>query len=83
MNPSAIVQAVEDLRRMLRADGADLVLLDADPKTDRIHLRLDIDDVGCAECVLAPDALRETIEQSLQARVAGEFELVVDDPRRS
>ena len=82
MNASAVTEAVEDLRRMLRADGADLVLLGADPKTDRIHLRLELDDVSCADCVLAPDALRQTIEQSLQGKVGGELELVLDDPRR-
>ena len=82
MNPAAVAEAVEDIRRMLRADGADLVLLAADPKTDRIHLRLEFEGVRCSDCVLAPDLLRDTIEQSLQSRVAGEFELVVDDPRR-
>jgi Fe-S cluster biogenesis protein NfuA len=82
MNPSDVAEAVEDVRRMLQADGADLVLLDADPKTDRIHLRLEFEGARCAECVLAPDMLRDTIELSLQSRVAGEFELVVDDPRR-
>ena len=33
--------------------------------------------------MLPPDMLFETIEQSLQRRVPGEFELVLDDPRRA
>ncbi len=53
------------------------------PKTARVHLRLVLDDVGCEECVLPPDMLRETITESLQRRIAGEFELVLDDPRRT
>jgi Fe-S cluster biogenesis protein NfuA len=74
-------EAVDELGRMLRADGADLLLLDANPKTDRVHLRLVLDTVGCEECILPPDMLRQTINESLQRRIAGEFELVLDDPR--
>jgi len=77
----AVAAAVDDVARFLRADGADLELVEANAKTARIHLSLTLDSVSCAECVLPPDALFETIEQSLQRRVAGEFELVLDDPR--
>jgi hypothetical protein len=45
-------------------------------------LQLVLDDVSCAECILAPAELFATIEQSLQRSVPGEFELVVDDPRK-
>ena len=55
---------------------------DANPKTARVHLALVLDDVTCAECVLPPDELRDTIADALQRRIAGEFELVLDDPRR-
>ena len=48
-----------------------------------MHLRLVLDTVGCEECVLPPDMLRETINDSLQRRIVGEFELVLDDPRAS
>jgi hypothetical protein len=37
----------------------------------------------CADCVLPPDELRVTIADALQRRMAGEFELVLDDPRRA
>jgi hypothetical protein len=75
--------AVDDVARFLRADGADLLVRDADPKTDRIHLALVVEDVTCAECVLPPDDLRATIADALQRRITGEFELVLDDPRRA
>ncbi len=78
-----IADAVDEVGRFLRADGADLLLVEANPKTDRIHLRLVLDTVGCEECVLPPAELRETINESLQRRIAGEFELVLDDPRAS
>ena len=83
MDQEAVAAAVDEVARILRADGADLTLLDADPKTARIRLALVLDTVSCEDCVLPPDMLYETIEQSLQRRVAGEFELVLDDPRRA
>ena len=81
LSEPAVSEAVDELARMLRADGGDLLLLEANPKTDRVHLQLVFDSVSCEECILPPDALRETITQSLQRRIAGEFELVLDDPR--
>jgi hypothetical protein len=79
---AGITAAVDDLAGFLRADGADLLVRDVDPKTDRIHLALVIEDVSCAECVLPPDDLRATIADALQRRIPGEFELILDDPRR-
>ena len=82
MDTDAVAAAVDEVARILRADGADLLLVEADARRDRIHLRLELEGVRCEECVLEPDALRETIEFSLRAQVRGEFELVIDDPRR-
>jgi hypothetical protein len=82
MDPEAVAVAVDEVGRMLRADGGDLVLLDADPKTLRVRLQLRFDDVSCAECILPPAELEQTIRASIGRRVPGEFELVVDDPRR-
>jgi hypothetical protein len=79
----AVTAAVDEVARILRADGADLVLLEANPKTARIRLALVLTDASCEECVLPPDMLYDTIEQALRGRVAGEFELVLDDPRRA
>jgi Fe-S cluster biogenesis protein NfuA len=78
---SDVTHAVDEVARILRADGADLTLVDADAKTARVRLALVLDTVSCEDCVLPPAMLFDTIEQSLQRRVAGEFELVLDDPR--
>jgi Fe-S cluster biogenesis protein NfuA len=83
VDEQAVRAAVTELAGFLRADGGDLVVVEANPKTDRIRLQLVLDDVSCAECILAPSELFATIEQSLQRSVAGEFELVVDDPRNA
>ncbi len=74
--------AVRELAALLRADGADLQLLDADPKTARIEVALDLSDVECLDCVLAPEFLEQMITDTLGRHVRGEFELVVRDPRR-
>lgn len=81
MDDASVSAAVDDVGRVLRADGADLVLVEANPKTARVHLRLVLHSVACEECLLPPAMLRETIHDSLQRRIVGEFELVLDDPR--
>jgi Fe-S cluster biogenesis protein NfuA len=83
MDVDAVNAGVAELARILRADGGDLVLVDADPKRARIALRLVLDDVSCADCVLPPAELHETVRRSLADRVRDEFELVIDDPRRT
>jgi hypothetical protein len=82
IDPAAVVAAIDELAGFLRADGADLLVREANPKTARVHLALVLDGVTCAECVLAPDELRATIADALHRRLAEEFELVLDDPRR-
>ena len=81
LDDPSVAAAVDEIGRFLRADGADLVLVEANAKTARIHLRLVLDTVGCEECVLPPAELRETINDSLQLRIPGEFELLLDEPR--
>ena len=82
MDPAVVAAAVDELAGFLRADGADLLVQEANPKTARVHLALVLDGVTCADCVLPPDELRDTIADALRRRIEGEFELVLDDPRR-
>jgi len=81
MDNESVMLAVDEVGRILRADGAELLLIEANPKTARVHLRLVLETVGCEECILPTAMLRETITESLQRRIVGEFELVLDDPR--
>ncbi len=82
LDPAAVAEAVDEVARIIRADGGDLVLVAADPATLRISLALDLRGVSCEDCVLPPDQLRDTIAAAIGRRVPGEFELVVADPRR-
>jgi hypothetical protein len=76
-----IHESLHEMQLLLRGDGADLVLVHADPKTARIAVRVDLAEVQCPECVLPPDLLEEMLRATLHMRVREEFELVVDDPR--
>jgi hypothetical protein len=81
VDADAVAAAVDEVGSMLRADGGDLVLIEADPKTLRIRLELRFDDVSCADCILPPAELEQTIAAAIGRRVPGEFELVLADPR--
>ena len=83
MDVGLVATAVDEVAGFLRADGGDLVLVDADPRTARIRLAVVLDGVSCDECILPPEMLHDTIEHALSSRVIGEFELVIDDPRQS
>ena len=82
MDADAVAAAVDEVGRILRADGADLLLIEADPKTLRVRLELKFDDVSCEDCILPPDQLAETVNAAITRRVPGEFELLLADPRR-
>jgi hypothetical protein len=43
---------ISPLREMLRADGTDAELVEADEAAGTARLRLVIDDVDCADCVM-------------------------------
>jgi Fe-S cluster biogenesis protein NfuA len=81
MDTDAVASAVAEITQIVQADGGDLVLVDADPATLRIRVRLEVAGAECAECILPPAALADTIRAAIERRVPGEFELVVEDPR--
>ena len=81
MDPEAVTAAIAELAPMLQADGADLTLVEANPATARIEVRLSLTDATCAECVLPGPLLEQVISDAISRRVPGEFELVLRDPR--
>jgi Fe-S cluster biogenesis protein NfuA len=83
MDEATITAAVEELRALVRGDGADLELVEFDPANSRVALRLDLSEVTCEECVLPPDVLGPLVADSFSRRVPGPVEVVLDDPRRA
>lgn len=81
MNTDGVAEAVEEMGALLRLDGADLLLVSADAKTDRVEVALELGGVECEDCVMPPELLEQMIGDAVRRRVRGEFELVVRDPR--
>jgi hypothetical protein len=81
----AVNDGVEELRALLRPDGADLEIVeivDTDDRGGRVHLRLDLAKVECVECVIPPDLLEQIVRDGLRRRVTSDLDVVIDDPRR-
>lgn len=83
MDIDMVREALAEPTQILRADGADLELIDVDDALDRVTLRLRVDGANCAECILPPDQLHEMISTTVQRVLRNEVEVVVHDPRRS
>ena len=81
MDPQAVSEAIAELAPVLQADGADLTLVEANPATSRIEVRLEVTDASCAECVLPGPLLEQVISAAISRRVPSEFELILHDPR--
>jgi hypothetical protein len=81
MDVEAVKEAIAELAPILQADGADLLLVAADPATSRIEVRLEVTDATCAECVLPADLLEQVISDAISRRIPTEYELVLHDPR--
>lgn len=76
---TAALEAVSDLRELLRLDGADLHVASADGRTATFEL--DLVDAGCADCVLPADRLEVLLLAHLEAHI-GTYEAVrILDPR--
>jgi N-dimethylarginine dimethylaminohydrolase len=80
VEPAALDAGVDELRALLRADGADLRIVETGPGL--VHLTLDLANVECVECVLPPDLLDQMVREGLRRRVGPGLDVVFDDPRR-
>jgi len=81
MDVTGVDAAVQELDALVRADGAALTLVAADPGAARVEVALDLSRVECLDCVLPPEFLQQMLSDSLARRIRGEFELIVHDPR--
>jgi hypothetical protein len=73
--------ALAELRNLVSADGADLVLVAHDTAAGHLRLRLVIPDAHCAECVMP----RATLESTVASRLGrlGITRVTIDDPREA
>lgn len=77
---NSLAAAIEEVQLIVSADGARLDVVDQ--QADIVHLRLDLADASCADCVLPHDRLVDVIEAALRASTANDAIVVrIDDPR--
>lgn len=79
----AIQSAVDEMRALMQADGADLVVKELNVPAARLHLAVDLAGVECLDCVVPPDMLRRVIADAVTKKYPGELEIVIDDPRQA
>lgn len=83
MKPSSaeLEELLEPVRAALRADGADVAVVDWDEHS--VSARLILESVDCEECVLPRDSLEETMLTMLRTGYHGLREVRLTDPRES
>lgn len=75
-----LVAALQPLRVLVNADGADFAL--SGVADGVVHIRLDLDGATCAECVLPAEELEQMIRDSLRRSVPDVHAVHIIDPRR-
>ena len=77
-DPDAVAEAVDEVGRIIRADGGDLVLVAADPVTLRISLALDLSGVSFLDSTICGILVGEA---KRRRRAGGELVLVGNGSR--
>ena len=78
----AITSAVDEAGILLRADGADLHLVDFDPTVPSVRVAVDISGSNCVECIIPPELLDVLIADAITRALDTHVAVAVDDPRR-
>jgi hypothetical protein len=79
--PASLAEAIEEIQLIVSADGARFDVVPEDD-ADVVHLRLELEEASCADCVLPHDRLVDVVETSLRRRTGNDAIVVrIDDPR--
>jgi hypothetical protein len=81
IDQDSVMTAVEELRSLVRPDGADFELVALDPAAGALSLRLVLDDASCRECVMPRPILEDIATSMVRKAVPGVTRLSIDDPR--
>ncbi len=83
MDDTAIDRSLGELRAVLAADGADLVLASTDAAAGSVTLRLVLEASDCADCVVPAPLIADIAQAAFDKAGAGVSRVVIDDPRVS
>ena len=75
--------ALNDVRALVRPDGADFEVLDVDPESGIVHLKLVLEGANCEECVMPVDILQAIARDVMSRQVPTIRSVTIDDPRAS
>ncbi len=81
MDITGLAVTAAELRETVNGDGVELRLVGISERDRRVELELGLENAGCADCVLPPDALLAMVESALQRHYPGDYDVVVHDPR--
>jgi len=79
MDETTITPALDELRGLVRADGADMTLTGVDGTT--VNLQLVVETASCVECVMPRELLEQIALNIFRRNGAGADVVVIDDPR--
>jgi Fe-S cluster biogenesis protein NfuA len=75
------MSALEEIRNLVRPDGADFELVTVDPAAGSVQVRLVLDDASCRECVMPRGILEDIATSMVRRSVPDLARLSIDDPR--
>ncbi len=81
MERASVVDAFDEIKDLVRADGADMELVSVDPASGTVELRLLLEGVDCHECVMPRPLLEDIAREMLRKKVPDLERVAIDDPR--
>jgi Fe-S cluster biogenesis protein NfuA len=78
---AAVIDAFDEIKGLVRADGADMELVSVDAASGTVELRLLLEGVECHECVMPRPLLEDIACSMLQKKVPDVARVAIDDPR--
>ena len=79
MDETTITPALDELRGLVQADGADMTVTGVDGGT--VNLQLVVETASCVECVMPREILEQVALDIFQRNGVGADTVVIDDPR--
>jgi Fe-S cluster biogenesis protein NfuA len=78
---TAVEVAVNDVRALVRPDGADFELVSVDQDAGHVHLKLVLEGANCEECVMPVELLQQIAQDVMSRQMPGIRTVTIDDPR--
>ena len=79
MDETTITPALDELRGLVQADGADMTVTGVDGST--VKLQLVVETASCVECVMPREILEQVALNIFQRNGVGADTVEIDDPR--